>query len=171
MTLYTSIVFSTAIGVGLIITLFVAREAYRRGADAAFQRAGNFREDYAQALEELNAQHDAEIQARDRVSREEFSRYQDQLKACRLEADNAAHDHAERIETLNRQLTDLRLHCLTPSETQLIQLMADKLRLASAALHASSQFADARKAKELAARGDILVKRLRPGDEVREDVA
>lgn len=60
---------------------------------------------------------------------------------------------------------------LSAAEVRLIADAAGKLRLASPALHAQQQFAAARQTKELAARLDILIKRLQPSDEAEERAA
>lgn len=67
-----------------------------------------------------------------------------------------AHDYDHAISQL-RAPTDLDL--------QLIQQMAEKLNLASQALHATQQYSDAKAAKNLADRGHRLLERLRPTTE------
>lgn len=134
----------------LVVMLFVARESFNRGKEkgllqghdelaACQQMAQVNRASWARAMEWQEEQHQEEmktLQARIAGDARQFKKLSNQLQATTL----------------------------TPTELQLVEDMANKLRLASSTLHATQQFAFARTAKELAHRGDLLLQRLLPRD-------
>lgn len=138
----------------LVVMLFLARECFNRGRQrgllqgqdelaACRQMAEVNRASWGRAMEWQEEQHQEERQA---------------LKA-RIDGD------ARGFKELSNQL---QTTALTPTETQLIMAMAEKLRLGSSALHATQQYAAARQAKELAHRGVTLFQRLSQTDEKGE---
>lgn len=133
-----------------VVMLFVARECFNRGRDrgllqgqdelaACRQMEQVNRASWGRAMEWQEEQHQDELQRRRDASAETNRRY------CELS-------------------NQLQATTLTPTELQLVEDMVNKLRLASSSLHATQQFADARQAKELAHRGDLLLQRLLPRD-------
>lgn len=144
----------------LILGIVVMREAFRRGITHAHNEMSNVRTDCARAMEQQESQHlDELIELRTTMHRE--------ASDTQLEI----HAHQGLIGLLERELDEIRPRVLSLAEIQMLSDLTGKLRLASPALHAQQQFADARKTKELASRLDILIKRLLPAGEAEEHAA
>lgn len=144
----------------LMLGIVVMREAFRRGVTHAHSEMANVRTDYAKALEHQESEHlDELVELRAAMRRETHN--------TKLEISG----RQMQIELLTQDLQELRARTLTLVEIQLLSDLAGKLRLASPALHAQQQFAEARKTKELASRLDILIKRLLPAGEAEEHAA
>lgn len=148
----TNLTLITCIVLTVVVALFIHHRSKARLAslqtrlDQAKQdlcdcrkHATEYRELCGQALESQEEQH------------------QDELRRLR----DARAETSQRYRELSNYL---QATALTTTELQLVEDMANKLRLASSSLHATQQFADARQAKELAHRGDLLLQRLQPRD-------
>lgn len=160
------IAFSVAIAVGLGLTVVVARATYLRGLDEGQALVRVVRTDAAVAMEHNTARHqqvvaDLEFQLRQAESSNEQT--YSILKEARADISDLR-KACEGLTRANVELTgtveELRGTGLSHIEVELIEAMSQKLRLASPALHASQQFADARQAKILSERGAALYKRL-----------
>lgn len=82
-----------------------------------------------------------------------------------LEMQQAEHD---------KQVAALKAHIgatLSAQQLQLVADMAGKLRLASNALHATQAFKDAREAKELAVRGQLMLDSLKHNATAEQEAA
>lgn len=181
-TIQALITLSIGLFAAVVIALYIAREAYSRGQQAGAadrhralvesRKAVAARQrDFVKAMEDQSQQHEEELLKVTGTYAQKFKEASNAQQEA--EATNKAlraeirHWHDEAGDEIAR----LRKATLTQNEIQLLEDMAGKLRLSSASLHATQQFADAREARELALRGDNLVKRLRPSDEAKEDAA
>jgi len=169
--LHTGTIIATTIAACLVIALFAVREAWRRGIQYAHDQMGNIRAQYADALEEQEGRHMEEIRQiniehRLAIRKMLNQNQQEQARAAALEA-----EYARLHDELAAKLQAYTTAVLSPTEIQLLEDMAGKLRLASPVLHAHQQFAEARKTKELASRGEVLLNRLRPLSATAEDAA
>lgn len=81
---------------------------------------------------------------------------------------------AEALEMHDKQVAALKAHIgatLSAQQLQLIEAMTGKLRLASSALHATQAFKDAREAKELAVRGQLMLDSLKHNASAEQEAA
>ncbi|SDS02211.1 hypothetical protein SAMN05216198_1005 [Halopseudomonas litoralis] len=177
-------ILTTGIGLftALVIVLYVAREAYTRGQQASAadrhralvesrKAAAARQRDFVRAMEDQSQRHQEELLEVTGTYARKFKEASNAQQEAEANSRVLRDELRFCNEAADTEVARLRNCTLTQNEIQLLEDMAGKLRLSGASLHATQQFADAREARELALRGDNLVKRLRPKNEVKEDAA
>ncbi|MBL4835768.1 MAG: hypothetical protein JKY26_17595 [Pseudomonas sp.] len=160
----------------IAIATFSVRQAYREG-----KRDGRNGNDFLilelrqQLAKKISESEIARHQAADAME-QQWIRFESELKPLQeenarnaeayplmnqLKRDNA--EQEQRIESLKQALTKFPPlpAQITIRDTETIQHMAEKLRLASSAFHATQQFKVAREADRLGFAGEMLADRLR----------
>src|SRR5690606_2471151 len=170
-TLYNIVVAGIALFICLIAAILLTREAYRRGIAQAQPMLEQVRADYAYALEQQEERHLELLKEQRADYQRQFRQLNNVLQATRSTADATQAEYARLHDELAAKLQASLAAALSPTEIQLLEDMAGKLRLASPVLHAHQQFAEARKTKELASRAEVLLRRLRPLSATAEDAA
>src|SRR5690606_18564841 len=171
MTFYHIVVAALGCLILLVAAILLGREAYRRGRAHAQPMLDQLRTDYAYALEQQEERHRELLEEQRADYQRQFRQLNNLLQATRSTADAAQAEYARLHDELAAKLQASLTAALSPTEVQLLEDMAGKLRLASPVLHAHQQFAEARKTKELASRGEVLLNRLRPLSATAEDAA
>lgn len=161
----TTFIVATLSGVALIAW------AHRRGLGQAQPMLDQLRADYAYALEQQDERHRELLEDQRADYQRQFRQLNNLLQETRSTATAAQAEYGRLHDELAAKLQATQAAALSATEIQLLEDMTAKLRLASPVLHAHQQFADARKTKELAGRGEVLLSRLRPLIATEEDAA
>lgn len=170
-TTHTLVSIIVALICAVIAALYIAREAYNRGQQscvANMQRALVETRKAAQRRQQdaVSAMEQAETRHADELAQLRSS-YHHRIKVL----ENDLQSSLTNLTIARDDMIQLEQRRLTASEINLVEAMVEKLRLGSAALHSTQQFADARQAKELAGRGETLLKRLRTAGGAEEAAA
>lgn len=145
--------------------------AHRRGQANAQPMLDQLRTDCAYALEQQDERHRELLENQRADYQRQFRQLNNLLQEARSTATATQAEYGRLHDELAARLQAAQAAALSPTEIQLLEDMTAKLRLASPVLHAHQQFADARKTKELAGRGEVLLSRLRPLIATGEDAA
>lgn len=171
MTFYRIVAAALGCFILLVAAILLGREAYRRGRAHAQPMLDQLRTDYAYALEQQDERHREQLEEQRVDYQRQFRQLNNLLQETRSTATAAQAEYGRLHDELAAKLQATQAAALSPTEIQLLEDMTAKLRLASPVLHAHQQFADARKTKELAGRGEVLLSRLRPLIATEEDAA